>query len=294
MANSARTTFSPPLHPAEVIERVVRDVEKFPALLPVVQKALAVVEDVNGSSGQLERILLADSVMVGRILRLANSAYFGVMTEVRTVSMAVNIIGYRKLRSLLRHILVVGLVELLSQRRPTSADIRETALATSAAAYEIAQRCGLDDPEELLVAGQLFNIGELALMWSFPQEYERIAAKSPNASLAEAQRAVFGVDSLQVGRIVLENWRFPSVFCEIAARWPNPLEESQNEMLRRYLAIIHVAAALACASRAHAEIVPGEVSPEILGELQFPEEGLRKVFAVLPDKIATVRAMLKD
>lgn len=292
MANSAQTASS--LHPAEFVERVIRDMERFPALLPVVQKALAVVEDVNGSSTQLERILLADPVMVARILRLANSAYFGVMTEVRTVSMAVNIIGYRKLRSLLRHILVVGLVELLSQKRSGSGGIRETALAASAAAHELAGRCGLEDPEELLVAGQLFNIGELALLWSFPQEYERVLSKSRNLALTEAQQAMFGVDSLQVGRLVLEAWHFPPVFCEIVARWPNPLEEAQDVMLRRYLAIIHVAVAQALALRAHSQFAADQISPEVRDELQLPDAALEQVFGALPEKIATVRAMLEE
>jgi HD-like signal output (HDOD) protein len=285
---------SPPLHPAEVIERVIRDIEKFPSLLPVVQKGLAVVEDANGSSSQLQRILQADSVMVARILRLANSAYFGVMTEVRTVSMAVNIIGYRKLRSLLRHILVSGLVELLSQGRPGTAAIRDTALAASAAAHELAQRCEIEDPEELLVAGQLFNIGELALFWSFPRECEVLLARPRGLPLSQMQKAVFGVDSLQIGRIVLEAWRFPAVFCEIAARWPDPLGESADLLLRRYLAIIHVAVVLAAALASHAEPDSFEIEPEVLSELQLPKEIPQQVLKALPEKIAVVRAILQN
>jgi HD-like signal output (HDOD) protein len=293
MPNPARTA-PPPLHPAEVIERVIRDIEKFPALLPVVQKGLAVVEDINGSSSQLQRILQSDSVMVARILRLANSAYFGVMAEVRTVSMAVNIIGYRKLRSLLRHILISGLVELLSQRRPGTTGIRETALAASAAAHELAQHCQLEDPEELLVAGQLFNIGELALFWSFPKEYETVLAKSRSQPLNRAQESVFGVNSLHVGRIVLEAWRFPAVFCQITARWPDPLSESADPVLRRYLAIVHVAVALAVAMISHAQVDSLEISAEILEVLQLSEATPRQVLATLPEKVAAVRAMLAD
>jgi HD-like signal output (HDOD) protein len=308
MANTARITPPPPPHPAEVVERVLRDIEKFPALLPVVQKALAVVENANGSSSQLERILQADPLMVVRILKLANSAYFGVMTEVRTVSMAVNIIGYRKLRSLLRHILVSGLVELLSHGRPGASGIRDTAVAASAAAYELAQRGQLEDPEEMLVAGQLFNIGELALFWSFPKEYEAVIAKSQTRPLNEVQKEAFGVDSLQLGRTVLDTWRFPAIFCEITARWPEPLSEP-DAGLRRCLAIVHVAVALAAtlASRgiagqgtaAQGMAAEGNASalefpPEMLAALGLPEEVPQQVLGVLPEKIAAVRAILAD
>lgn len=294
MADTVQTMPPPPLDPADVIERIIRDIEKFPALLPVVQKGLAVVEAANGSSSQLERILQADSVMVARILRLANSAYFGVMTEVRSVSIAVNIIGYRKLGSLLRHILVSGLVELLSQGRPGTAAIRETALAASAAAHELAQRCDIEDPEELLVAGQLFNIGELALFWSFPREYEALLARPADLPLSQMQNAVFGVNSLQIGRIVLEAWRFPTIFCEIAARWPDPFSESADLLLRRYLAIIHVAVALAAALASPAERGSFQIEPEVLSELQIPIEVPQQVLKALPEKIAVVRAILQD
>jgi HD-like signal output (HDOD) protein len=292
MANTARTTPAPP-HPAEVVERVLRDIEKFPALLPVVQKALAVVEDQNGSSSKLERILQADPLMVARILRLANSAYFGVMREVRTVSMAVNIIGYRKLRSLMRHVLVSGLVELLSQGRPGTSGIRDTAIASSAAAHELAQRCQLEDPEELLVAGQLFNIGEMALFWSFPKEYEEVIVQSRKRPLVQVQQAVFGIDSLHVGRMVLEAWRFPAVFCEVAARWPEPLDESDPE-LRRYLAIVNVAATLAAALYSQSPKTPLEISLDLLAAIGLPEAVPQQILAVLPEKIDAVRAILAD
>lgn len=280
------------LQAPEVLRRVIQDTEKFPALLPVVQKGLAVVEDPNGSSSQLERILQADPVMVARILRLANSAYFGVVTEVRTVSMAVNIIGFRKLRSLLRHILVSGLIELLSQGRSGTARIRDTAVAASAASHELATRCELEDPEELLVAGLLFNIGDLALFWSFPKEYESILARGGDT--AAAQKAVFGVDSQQVGKTVLEAWKFPAVFRDVVERWPDPLGAPAESMLRRYLAIVHVAAVLARAWVSGGRSENLDLAAEVVAELRLGDDAPQQVLASLPERIAMIRAILEE
>jgi HD-like signal output (HDOD) protein len=279
---------------ADVLRRVIQEIEKFPALLPVVQKGLAVLENPHATSGQFARILQADPLMVARILRFANSAYFGVMSEVRTVSMAATIIGYRKLGSLLRHILVSGLIELLSQGRPAASRIRETAVAASAASHELAIHCQFDDPEELMVAGLLFNIGELALFWSFPKEYESLLGGADAKRLGAAQEAVFGVDSTQVGRAVLEAWQFPAVFREVVAHWPDPLSESVQLALRRYLAIVHVGVVLA---RAHVSpIAPQslDISPAILAELKLGQEDLQEVLGVLPQKIEAVQAILED
>lgn len=295
MAEIARTVGQRTAPPADdVLRRVVQDIEKLPALLPVVQKGLAVVESENGTALQLERILRADPVMVARILRLANSAYFGVMTEVRTVSMAVNIVGYRKLRSLLRHILVSGLIELLSQGRPGARRIREAAVAASAASHELAKRCQLEDPEELLVAGLLFNIGEIALFWSFPKEYEALLARAGDTPLEAGQQSLFGVDSRQVGRAVLEAWRFPAIFCEVVEGWPDPLSEPAGSALRRYLAIVHVAVGLARSLASRVDPPRLDISPEILAELELGENVPQQVLACLPESIAAVGAILED
>jgi HD-like signal output (HDOD) protein len=277
---------------ADVLRRVVLDIEKFPALLPVVQKGLAVLEDPRGTTAEFARILGADPIMVARILRFANSAYFGVMSEVRTVSMAVTIVGYRKLCSMLRHILVSALMELLSQGRPAATRIREMAVATSAASHELALHCQVEDPEELMVAGLLFNIGELALFWSFPKEYEAMLGRVGTAPLSAAQGAMFGVDSTEVGRVVLEAWQFPVVFRQVVARWPDPLSEPAGSALRRYLAIVHAGVVLATAHASRIEFP--EILPEILAELELGEEDLHYVLGVLPQKIDAIRAILED
>jgi HD-like signal output (HDOD) protein len=277
----------------EVIRRVVRATEKFPSLLPIVQRGLVLVEDPTATVGQIERVLCADAVMVARILKLANSAYYGVMTEVRTVSMAVNVIGYRRLRSLLRHILAAGLIEILAQGRPGSARIREEAVAVSAASHELALRCQAEDPEELLVAGLLYNIGELALSWSFPKEYAVVIDWSASMPLSSAQEVMFGVSSRQIGRLVLESWRFPGLFCKIVEGWPQPLMETADSELRRSLTIVHVGIVLARALAAGQDADSLEIAAEIRSEIGLLEETPRQVLQTLPQQIVGIRAMLE-
>ena len=278
---------------ADVLRRVVQDTEHFPSLLPIVQKGLVLVEDVNATAGQLERVLSADPLMVARILKLANSAYYGLMMEVRTVSMAVNVIGYRKLRSLLRHILVAGLIEILSQGRPGSAKIREASVAVSAASHELSTRCHVEDPEELMVAGLLYNIGELALFWSFPKEYATVLDWSASMPLSSAQKTMFGIDSRQIGRLVLESWRFPVVFCQVVERWPQPLSETADPELRRYLAIVHVGIVLVRALASGQDADSLEIAPEIRSELELLAQTPGQVLQALPQKIAAIRAILE-
>ena len=112
--------------------------------------------------------------MAARILKLANSAYFGVASEVSTISTAINVIGYAKLRVLLRHILVSGLFDSLSADRPGSQQIREMSLAAGVACQQVSAASRWGDAEEMLNVGLLHNVGELALSWSFSDEYQRM------------------------------------------------------------------------------------------------------------------------
>jgi HD-like signal output (HDOD) protein len=177
-------------------------------LYPVVQKALKQLDDHNITSSGLQQTLIADPASIMRVLKLANSAYFSARGQVKTVAAAITLIGFERLRSLLRCVLVSGLFEMLSTRRPAAMKIRARALATAGMSHQIARGFDNVDAEEWLVAGLLHNIGELTLSWVSPEMYASSLKLSDSLPRREAQDLIFGVDSHRVGCWVLDNWCF--------------------------------------------------------------------------------------
>ena len=120
---------SPPAADRETVRQAIAQLKDLPCSVPVVQKAIEAVQDPTCSNGQLELLLSADQGITTRLLRLANSAYFSVSREVSTLSMAVALIGYGRLQTILRHILVAEVFDLLSAKSPAASRIWKTAIA---------------------------------------------------------------------------------------------------------------------------------------------------------------------
>ncbi len=284
---------SPPAADRETVRQAIAQLKDLPCSVPVVQKAIEAVQDPTCSNGQLELLLSADQGITTRLLRLANSAYFSVSREVSTLSMAVALIGYGRLQTILRHILVAEVFDLLSAKSPAASRIWKTAIAAGAASRSTAQACCVGDPEELLAAGLLHNVGELALLCRFPDQF--LAGDEPDAAPAEdALPSVFEVDSGTAGQWLLDGWLFPAIFGMSCRQWPDPLAPSVKEHLRPQVAAVHVGVKLArfwvegfdfhlalprlSPGAVHALALDGETITQIHGSL---EEGVKEVLEVL-------------
>lgn len=235
---------SAPAADRQSVRQVIARLKDLPCSLPVVQKAIGAVQNPNCTNGQLEQILGADQGITTRLLRLANSAYFGVSRQVSTLSMAVALIGYGRLKTILRHIMVAEVFELLSAKSPAAKRIWKVAIAAGAATRGTAEACWVGDPEELLAVGLLHNVGDLALLCQFPDQF-LAAEESGSASAAEESGSVFGVDSGTAGQWLLDGWLFPAIFGMSCRLWPSPLSACVEERLRPRVAAVHVGVKLA-------------------------------------------------
>ena len=277
-----------PLGPARV-RRAIAELQDLPGSLPTAQQALRLAVDPRTGTAQLQRVLSGDQAMAARILKLANSAYFGVASEVKTISTAINVIGYAKLRVLLRHILVSGLFDSLSADRPGSQQIREMSAAAGVACHQVsaASRCG--DPEEMLNVGLLHNVGELALSWSFADEYQRMLSLADSITPSAAQLQVFGVDSRQVGVWLAESWAFPRMFTYAVEHWPDPRQSLFDKPLRRRLCVVYIGVRLAQSLRQQVDSCRLDIAEQILGELRLAPATIAEIYVNLPQEIDRMR-----
>ena len=213
--------------------------------LPVVRKAIEVIEDPTCNHLQLERIIAADQGLAARVLRLANSAYFGVSTHVSTLSMAVGVIGYRRLQMLLRHVLVAEMLALLKVDPEDARPTRELAVATAAAAHEIARVSWLGNPEELLTVGLLHNIGELALLSLYRDKFLKVRERALQIPREAAEQEIFGARQGEVGRWLLDSWCFPGLYGLGCEHWASPERPVLDDAQRGCLFALHAAVKLA-------------------------------------------------
>lgn len=227
----------------EEVRRVAGRLRNLPASAAAVQRALEELDDPLCTNDRLGQILVCDQASAAGLLRLANSAYFGVPARVNSLNAAIRVVGLRRLEALLRHLLVGKIFDALESHAPLAARVRNVGLAAAA----VCARCGGEaeqrDTSVYRLAGLLHNVGELALVSESPRSHAKAFGLRPMLGPFDSALSIFGVSYADVTAWLLESWRFPAAHVQAARHWPSP-DEALPEF-RDLTAAVHVGALLA-------------------------------------------------
>jgi len=200
-----------------------KDLPTIPVLLG---RIVAVVDGDRSSARDLVEVMQRDQALTGRVLRLANSGFFGFGREVSTLARAIMVLGFSAVRSLALGIKVWE--TLIGQRDLNLTALWEHSALVGAAARLIAQRTRAAEPEEVFTAGLLHDVGRVVLALRFPAEYAAVLDTADQDAVAvpleERERAAFGVDHAQAGAWLGEQWALPPAIVAAAARHHEPIE----------------------------------------------------------------------
>ncbi|MBC7938143.1 MAG: HDOD domain-containing protein [Chitinophagaceae bacterium] len=261
-------------------------VRELPPLPQAAVQALAALRNDSASAEHCGDLIARDQALVARLLRLANSAFYGVSGRVSTVRDAVQLLGRRTVGSLLA---VATVSQQFDRRRCPSFDFSgfwRHALAVALASRALALEVDVDE-DQAFVGGLLHDIGRLTLAVHFPVQVDALmqAAGAIDSPLNAMEFAHLGTDHAEVGAWVAAHWCFaPDVVAMIAAHHQPPAGVDAAQTLAT---LVHVADAMVHAldleSDAH-ERVPViashawtrlRLTPEaVLGALASTETGV--------------------
>lgn len=189
------------------------ELEALPTLPQVMEQILETIDDEKSSTGDLTRILECDQAISAQVLRLANSAYYGLPSRVDTIRRAVVLMGFDTVRLLTLATSVIHSFSKKNQKTLDPLDFWMHSLGTAKAAERIVQispRLGLT-AGACFTGGLLHDIGKYILSLAEKETYgliyaEALAAECP---ICEIERKYLQTDHAEVGGWVSENWRFP-------------------------------------------------------------------------------------
>jgi len=178
------------------------------------------IQTGDGSMAPLEDIaetIGKDQGLTAKVLTMANSAFYGLQSEVRTVNRAVTVLGLNEVRTL---ILALGVRHIATLHPlPKGFDISayfEHQLAVGLAAKELAPALGAPDAENLFTAGVLHDLGKLLIAQHRPSDWLAIEtlAKTDVIPFHRAEDRYWGLDHGLVGSMVLKSWNLPPELTE--------------------------------------------------------------------------------
>ncbi len=200
----------------EIFEALVNEVEDLRPISAIAARIIEMSEDDRFSAQDLGATISTDQALTVKILRLANSTFFGLPRRITTVREAIVLLGFREVRST-----ALAACLITDGERATHVDYRRfwlnsVIVGMLAEVLAEAERRGED---EALTAGLLYNVGRLALDQHRPDLLgESIrAARDADVSLHEAQKRRLGFTDAALGEAMVRQWNFPVPLCEAVA-----------------------------------------------------------------------------
>ena len=187
------------------IEKILASIDTMAAQRPVAAQIVSVANSDDTSAKVLSRILASDIALASRVMKLANSAYFGMRGRVTSLQFAVTVVGFTTVRTMA----TVALTNLDDESRlPENFWDMTTSIAL--AASSLAPRFG-ERAQDSLCLGLLAQMGAALLHHNDAEGYEQILDAEPTfrgRRTAETRR--YGINSLRLTSVALEQWGFPA------------------------------------------------------------------------------------
>jgi HD-like signal output (HDOD) protein len=234
---------------------------ELPIIPRVVQRLIVALRDPDVDARKIGEALAQDPVLSAKVLRLANSSFFGGQRSMASIDAAVALIGTQALNRL---IVACG-VSAAFKPIPgiDMGTFWRDALIAATAANKLAPRLGAD-PEGAYVCGLLHATGHLILCQAYPEIADAMFtgfAVARGAELAEIELGAFGIDHPTVGALWVETIGFPQSVADTIRHAAQPLAASASPLdlaLRSGCAL-----AAAVAQGAAAEVALAGLPPSV-------------------------------
>ncbi|MDO9365808.1 MAG: HDOD domain-containing protein [Methylotenera sp.] len=226
------------------IDDFFNSIENLPSLPKVVQEVMQMLGSEDLAIKALARKVEHDAVISAKVLKLANSSYYGVTRAIKTIDDAIAILGLSKLQTL---VIASGVTSAVTQL--PGLDLKRFwrhSLVTASVSREIAKAIG-QDTEVAYIAGLLHNIGVLLMTMVLPQTSVEIEALYSGGTVEERQKieqAKMGFDHCQLGEELANRWNFPGEISRTLRYYATPLDKNASGMAPVIYAAVHIATGL--------------------------------------------------
>jgi HD-like signal output (HDOD) protein len=206
---------------------LVRELEALPSRPTAAMRIMWMVDDPEVGSAELAVAVSADPALTTRLMRMANSAYYGMSGRVSSAAFAITVLGFETVRALA----AAAAAGITDDTRSLPADFLPQSAAAAVATSLVAPRVGASKADAYSV-GLLHNLGSYLLHRVDPDRFAQVRQRAgrEERAVAEVQREVYGFDAVHAAAQVLESWRFPDEFVQAILALAEPLEAERSPL----------------------------------------------------------------
>jgi len=230
---------------AEQLRKTIDSIRDLPTLPTIASTVSRLAAKDESTASDIADIIAHDQTLTAKILKIANSAFYGLPNEVRTLRAAIVLLGFSSIRNI---VLATSIFDAFytggDDGRFSRANLWVHSVAVGATCKVIAALKDLGLPEEMFIAGLMHDLGKVVLDRFAPEDFRTILRLSQQEKLlpCEAETRVLGVTHADVGRWLCERWQLPAYIIQSMGYHHTP-EDCPD--MPEWAAVVHVADILA-------------------------------------------------
>lgn len=228
------------------VQDLVNNASELVSLPEVSLRVNEMANDPDSTADDMGKVISQDPALVARMLKIANSAYYGLSTEVDTITRAIAILGTNKIRDLVLSTAASDAFNGIPNDLITMQDFWHHSLYCGLLAQILAKKSKKIKTESIFIAGLLHDIGQLIMFNQLPEKSHEtillLMEGTEEMETYEAERHIFGFDHMQVGAELIKNWKLAPVLQECVGFHHEP-QKAKNFLAE--VALINIANAVA-------------------------------------------------
>jgi HD-like signal output (HDOD) protein len=221
-------------------------IENLPTLPVVVQQIQKLIASPNSNMVQIAAIIAKDQAITARVIRLINSAFYGMGGKVTSIQQSIVLLGLNTVKNLVLGVSVVKMFED-SAGNASLFDRQKFWMHTFACALgakTIAKKMNLREPEDFFLAGLLHDVGILVLDQFFHKEFTGVMldAAEKKIDYVKAEQDMLGLTHAEIGEFMGRKWKIPEVLVHSIRYHHHPLfADRELAGSIQVIAAVHVA-----------------------------------------------------
>ncbi|KIH76786.1 HD-like signal output (HDOD) domain, no enzymatic activity [Geoalkalibacter ferrihydriticus] len=271
-------------------QTVVNSVGDLPTMPAVAVKVIEQLQDTSTSAAGLAETVAHDPALSARVLKIANSSFYSMKRQVKTLESAIVLLGERTLRSL---VLAASLKGMNKSFGLLEKMLWEDAIGCAIGAKVVARRFETADSEEAFLSGLFRHIGKVVLNYSRPDAFQELmqAVYNGEGDVQELERKYFPFSHAVVGAAVLKKWNFSESLIESTLHHADlNIDQREEPKLFRLTATVHLAGAI-CGKLGIGQRIP-DTRTDLAALHSVKALGLN--LSELPDTLDSIRVVFNE
>lgn len=280
---------------AKVVNDAVQSISHIATLPEITLKIIDLVENPRSTAQDLHRVISNDPALVARILKVVNSAFYGLPGQIGSINRAIVLLGLNAVKNI---VIAASLAKLFRGGRVSpnfsAKDLWTHSIAVGVLSKMITTKINNILPDEAFLGGLIHDLGilvELQAMRDPLIEVVETAAKQ-STRYVDLENKIMGADHQAFGAGLTSKWKFPKSFQYITGHHHDPMALPQD--CRFLTCVVHVADHICCEDGLGYSLTCKceQLDPNVLTELGISLDVVKDMAKQLPEMLKETDCLL--